>query len=281
MISLKQQLPNLRIPIRFFLSPARTVVTEPRIAASDLKWDLVAGVCIERLPVITPINRPRESSMVGTLAEMELEQSMLNDHELRHQADLERQEKKKRGEILEGDDESAVITALDLEDGWKKEVGEFEVADRLTDADRNVDVKSVHRRLDIPLRLLARYKLGDDQYWDLPWVVRKDGESLRDTAERAVVERCGGGLDVRVLGNAPASFYKYKYPKHYQERVEKQGAKVWLFKAYLMNGYFSPSVVNMGKNVIDYQWATFKEMENLVDSDTFKAITNMLHEEED
>ncbi len=36
--------------------------------------------------------------------------------------DEERLEKKRRGELLEGEEE-AVITALDMEDAWKKEVG--------------------------------------------------------------------------------------------------------------------------------------------------------------
>jgi hypothetical protein len=36
--------------------------------------------------------------------------------------DQERLEKKRRGEVLEGEEE-AVITALDMEDAWKKEVG--------------------------------------------------------------------------------------------------------------------------------------------------------------
>jgi hypothetical protein len=36
--------------------------------------------------------------------------------------DEERLEKKRRGEVLEGEEE-AVITALDMEDAWKKEVG--------------------------------------------------------------------------------------------------------------------------------------------------------------
>jgi len=35
--------------------------------------------------------------------------------------DLERLEKKRRGELLESEEE-AVITALDMEDAWKKEV---------------------------------------------------------------------------------------------------------------------------------------------------------------
>ena len=160
------------------------------------------------------------------------------------------------------------MTALDMEDAWKKSRESFKEASRMTDADSKADLKSVDRKLDTYLRLVTQMKLGQvlpptptfapavhplllhqDLFWDLPWTIRKDGESMRLAAERALTESCGEHLQLNVttflvhlinfysqaqiLGNAPGSFYKYKYPKHYSEKSGAKGAKVFIFKGYL------------------------------------------------
>ena len=51
--------------------------------------------------------------------------------------------------------------------------------------------------MDQPLRLLTQYKLGKDIFWDLPNVKHEDGETLRDTADRAVIESIGPHCDVK------------------------------------------------------------------------------------
>merc|ERR1712106_155729 len=107
--------------------------------------------------------------------------------------------------------------------------------------------------------------LGGDEYWDVPWVIRHGHETLKETAERAVLEKCGSGLEFNVLGNAPGSFYKYKYPSWYQEKVERKGVKVWLFKAYLGNDYLNPPQVKLDENLIDYKWVTMNEMQEHLD----------------
>lgn len=53
------------------------------------------------------------------------------------------------------------------------------------------------------------------------------------TCERLVQETCGGGLNVKFLGNAPCGFFKYKFPK----TVRKEGfigAKVCEFSVLLV-----------------------------------------------
>merc|ERR1719309_411127 len=100
-----------------------SVAVKPRVGP---KWDIVAAVCIERPPYITPQLSELEQKMMGMLEQKELEESMLNDHELRHKRDVERQERKRKGE--EVDEGEAVVTALDLEDSWKKAAEAFEPA---------------------------------------------------------------------------------------------------------------------------------------------------------
>merc|ERR1712083_534491 len=139
----------------------------------------------------------------------------------------------------------AVVTALDLEDSWKKAAEAFEPANIVT----KEDLKSIKREMDRPLRLIAKYKLGKDIFWDLPQTTHSEGETLRDTAERAIKQRVGDKLNVQILGNAPLSFYKFKYPKHYQEKTDRK-------------------------------WATREELKELMDEDIYKALDNMLHDED-
>jgi large subunit ribosomal protein L46 len=276
MLSSFRRLPSYVAPLRLLIRQSSNEATmNPK--KEDLKWDIVAAVSLERLPVVTPSQLPLEASMTTYLAAKEVEQSMLCDHELHHIGDLDRQERKRRGEWVEGEEDIVTKTALDLEDDWRKGASGFQAADRETEADRQVDVKSVSRMLHKTLKLIGKYKLGEEEYWDLPWVVRKDGETLRETAERAVRERCGEGLETQILGNAPGSFYKYKYPKWYREKVEKQGAKVWIYKGYLMNHYLSPPCIELGEDLVDFRWASSGELEQFLDKNTFKALSNMSH----
>ena len=134
--------------------------------------------------------------------------------------------------------------------------------------------------MTLPLRLVARYQLGRDIFWDLPTIKHHRGETLRDTAERAVIENLGGNLDVKILGNAPWSFYKFKYPKHFQQSSEREGAKVWIFKGILLNHFFDDPQVKLARNISDYQWLTRTELENNLHTKAYKALNNMLLNED-
>ena len=54
------------------------------IRQAEKKWDIMAAVCIERPPYIAPALSELEQKMFDTLEQKELEESMLNDHEVRH-----------------------------------------------------------------------------------------------------------------------------------------------------------------------------------------------------
>ena len=122
---------------------------------------------------------------------------------------------------------------------------------------------------------------GKDIFWDLPSTKHEAGETLRDTAERAVIRNIGDQPDVAILGNAPWSFYKYKYPKHYQQTTQRQGAKVWIFKGILMNSFHDDARVNLNKHLLDYWWATRPELEQNLEKKIYRALDNMLHDEDD
>ena len=140
-------------------------------------------------------------------------------------------------------------------------------------------MKSVRREMDKPLRLLTKYKLGKDIFWDLPHGKHQDGETLRDTADRVVLQSIGEHCQVEILGNAPWSFYKVKYPKHYQQSSGSCGCKVWIFKGILMNHFHDIAQVKLDKDILDYQWVTRTEMEENLDKRIYRAVDSMLHDE--
>jgi len=273
-----RHLANVRAPLSCYFGPIRVNSTSVQAQVKP-KWDIVVSVCVERPPFITPPLSEMQNKMQKMLDEKELEQSMLNDHELRHKRDIERIEKKKKGE--EVDDGEATITAMDMEDKWKKMAAEFTAASCTSEAEDNKDTRSVKRAMNKPLRLLTKYKLGTEIHWDVPFLLHTEGDTLRETAEKAVKQRVGDKLDVKVLGNAPLSFYKYKYPKHYQEKTDRIGAKVWFYKGIMLNGFQEDAPVILEEGLLDYQWATRTEMEEVLDKDLYRALDNMLHDEDD
>lgn len=50
-------------------------------------WDIVTGVCIERLPVVTPPLNDIQKKYKDMLATMEIEKSLKSAHELRREQD--------------------------------------------------------------------------------------------------------------------------------------------------------------------------------------------------
>lgn len=247
-------------------------------------WDLVSAVCIERPALIVPPLNQMETKMKTLLTDLEYENSMKNDHEMRHMQDIERDEKKKVVDDSTGGGPGgeAVITALDMEDKWKAESLEFKVDQALTDADRNQDQKSILRQLDKPLRLVLNLKLGDDTFWDLPGAKRKPGETMRQTAERAVQSMCGRKIQFQVLGNSPLSFYKYTYPQKYRED-NVIGAKVFIFKAYLLNNdspVWEDINLKLADEILDYKWLTYDELNKYLAVNINKAVINMLNSDD-
>ncbi|XP_026149713.1 large ribosomal subunit protein mL46 isoform X2 [Mastacembelus armatus] len=197
-------------------------------------WTLKAAVCLQRLPVISADCSPIEQRFRHMMQQMELEKSMLSDHELRLLEDAERMKRKQVGdydsdeEDERGDQE--IILAQDLEDSWEQKLKSFQPAPRVR-ADVDKDMTSMERCLAHSLVLLAEQQVGAEKLWLLPQAQWQEGETLRQTAERALTS-LPAGFKATFLGNAPCGVYKYKLPK--AVRTEScVGTKVFFFKAVL------------------------------------------------
>lgn len=143
------------------------------------------------------------------------------------------------------------ITMQDYKDMWNEEAVKFQLASRITEADKNNDIQSTNRKLEEPLTLIKEQKIGNDKLFLLPQGKHKEGETLRETAERVLKELCGNSINVRFYGNAPCGFYKYKYPKNVQQ--ESVGAKVFFFRAVYQNG-------SIDKKTGDFAWLDKDEL---------------------
>lgn len=196
------------------------------------KWDLYAGVLVERLPVISKSLSPMEKEFQDQLWQIEFENSLKSDHELQHEKDLRQAQLLKKGEVeVDLDEISSQQTAQDKKDAYIEEFKKFELASRVTADDKSDNVKSTDRKLEDHLYLLVEQKFGSDKksHMVLPQGKREDGESLRQTAERVLKASCGDKLSPTFYGNAPVGFYKYKYPA--SGRSESVGAKVFFFRS--------------------------------------------------
>ncbi|KAK4883511.1 hypothetical protein RN001_006830 [Aquatica leii] len=234
------------------------------------KWDLLAAVCVERKPIITPLLNDIEQKYHNLLTQIEYENSLKSDHELQHEHDLKQKELLKKGE---GDlDMTAKETAQDFLDACNEELAKFKFGDRVTADDKANNIKSLNRKLDRHLTLLIKQKLGNDNLFLFPQGARQDGETLRQTAERVLKESCGSDLKVQFYGNAPCGFYKYTYPNRIKKECNSIGAKVFMYFARYRSG-------NPFDNS-DFKWLDRMELEKELHPKYYNSVSSFLIDEE-
>ncbi|CAH2231051.1 jg3480 [Pararge aegeria aegeria] len=231
-------------------------------------WDIVAGVCVERLPVITPPLNELQKKFKDFLWTVEIEKSLKSDHELRHENDKVQAELLKNESVDVDLDTVSKITAQDFEDSSSDELNQFKFADIVTEGDKKGIKSTPERCLQRHLVLVTHQKLGNDVKTILPQGLWKEGETLRQTAERILSEQCGTGLKVKFLSNAPCGFYKYKYPAEINGRL---GAKVFFYYANYNDG----EVDKKSKP----NWLTRNELAELLPEKYNKTVQSFLIEE--
>ncbi|XP_065577434.1 large ribosomal subunit protein mL46-like isoform X2 [Artemia franciscana] len=242
------------------------------------KWDLLSAVCLERKPVIARNLLPIEKEVLSMAQKMEYRLSLKSDHEIQLEKDRQRQERIKQGDADDSDmDQASLNSAQDFEDASVEELSKFPFADRITEADKEKDQKSLDRMLDRHLLLVVRQKLGTSSVWILPQGQRQEGETMRQAAERVLAESFDGKVQSRFLGNAPCGFYKYKYPKHIREQDGNSiGAKVFFFKAHVT----SDSPLKKGSCIEDFAWLGRDELDSYLPEKYRKSVTEFLIDED-
>ncbi|KAL8587149.1 hypothetical protein ACOMHN_026117 [Nucella lapillus] len=249
---------------------ARTVTSEA--LCSPGKWQLVSAVCLQRHPVVTTELTELEQRYKDLMTDLELENSILSDHELHALEDKAIAEKRlqaEENEQGEGEVEGARVTALDLEDAWEADAKDFTPAPRITEDDKTDNVRSLDRKLDQSLFLLVKQTLGDKGHWVFPQGPRLDGESMRQAAERVLQSHCGDGATAQFVGNAPCGFYQYTFP---QAANMGTGAKVFFFKVWYREGDMAPT----DPSITDYMWVTQDQLPQFCSKAYLKSAKEFL-----
>lgn len=238
-------------------------------AAVKEKWDLHAGVLVERHPILTKPLNEIETKFQAMQSQIEFENSLKSDFELRHEKDLILAEKIKKGQMeVDLDDTSAKQTAQDLKDAYVEELKKFQLAPRTTEADKKKDKQATNRDLEDILFLLVDQKLGDKSHMILPQGQWQTGETLRQTAERVLKEKCGENIEVMFYGNAPCGFFKYKYPA--AQRKDSVGVKIFFFRSALKSG-------NVDKKIAKkFEWLDKNELGGKLKKEYAESVQQFL-----
>lgn len=229
------------------------------------KWDLISAICIERHPVITKPMNDFEKQFHAMLQQVEYENSMKSDHEVK----AERENKGAQKSSLEkiGTEKIAPRTVHDFEDASAQELARFKFAPRHSATKSEEAVTCLRRKLDKHLLLLVEEQIGDKIFWIPPQGARESGETMIQAAERVLRKTCGPDLTASFYGNAPIGFYKYKYPKAIQDRG-RYGAKVFYFLAKYVDGHVSAKA--------KHQWLDREELKAALPVDTHRSIFSFL-----
>lgn len=271
-------------------------------------YRICAAVILERYPVITPDLTPYEQKYNDWAEMIQMEKSKYSITELIEMAPKEEDEfkeapktKAKKGKEKKGKEAAAEQgkgkkqkkgAAAEAEAAEEEGEGEdllvapepeetkdatkevFTPADRVTDADRTNDRRSVSRALQHTLYLLVRELprkgSGQKAQWRFPQLERTGDETLRQTAERAFrngIDR-EGLMRTYFIGNCPSVYIKQEHAADADGTV---GSKVFAFRAQWLEGQLS-----MAKKYSDYVWVKKDEVEEYVSPQYYAEIKDLL-----
>ncbi|XP_016401280.1 39S ribosomal protein L46, mitochondrial-like isoform X2 [Sinocyclocheilus rhinocerous] len=242
-----------------------------KTAGAASPWALNGAVCLQRLPVVSEDGSPIEEEFMELMHLMEFERSLLSDHELRLLEDAARMSRKQEGDYDSDEEDyrdNEIVTAQDLEDIWEQKPKQFQPAPRSQGVDEK-DMSSSERCLADSLILLVKKDVGSQKLWLLPQIQWQTGETLRQTAERALASLPGADKKATFLGNAPCGYYKYKYPKVIQKEGSV-GAKVFFFKAVLSSHKHLP----LEKN--SFAWVKKEELQDFLKPEYLKQVRRFI-----
>lgn len=139
---------------------------------------------------------------------------------------------------------------------------------RVTYADQTGDTKSLMRLLEKHLFLLVKGDQGGGtSKWQFPSEINREGETIKQTGERALAAATGTSLDVFFKGNCPIGHLATK------SEDAAMGEKIFFMEAQAMGGRVSLEA----SLYCDYAWAGKDEMHKFIsDQQLLKLLDRML-----
>jgi len=199
-------------------------------------WRLVVAVCVTRHPLLCQELHPIEQKFSQQITELEQRESVQSDFELRVMEDEARKVLGDTVDLGVREEETQLKSALENLDQWSKEEEKFRSKLNFSDS---IPAGALGAEPTRQVVLVTKTQLGDDDLWMLPQDAWQPGETLRETSERIVEEQCDPALRIRILGNAPVGFFKYKYPKKVRQENEEGfiGVKMFFYRGYVGGNY--------------------------------------------
>lgn len=246
---------------------------------STVPWKICASVCLVRLPIIEPEKNELEVAFEKLSRQIEYERSVLSDWEIEKLRQLDLISSIEAGE-KSLDDLDFKVAHQDMEDSYDQSLLDFN--DKAVETmPNNLDMMNPQRLPEESLVLLTKQKLGNDSLWMLPVETWTPGETLRETAERALdVQGGGANTSASFISNAPSGFYKYKIPKKSRAADSWVGAKLFIYSAFMPRDSMAAAAANFTLDSrgegIEYAWVSRQEMRKYVKSKYCSAIQSIM-----
>lgn len=233
------------------LQKQRNLELEKKAEEKGLSWRLVTASILHRYPVVTSDVEQWEQDMY------DVEEKIM---------------KKKREAFMEqvgGTDAQFIPDSYPEPDEILQSMP-FQPAPRITEADLNNDRRSLERQLPRSLFLLVK-RSRSDKAWQFPQGKLIGEETMRKGAER-VLDRAVGNVRRYFISNAPIGHYCYEYPEELQRQRQQFGAKVFFYRAQLIEGDIRLET----RLYTDFAWIVREEVGEYVDPDMAEYITALL-----
>ncbi|CAI2350156.1 unnamed protein product [Caenorhabditis sp. 36 PRJEB53466] len=247
------------------------------LSSTAPKWDIFASVVLARPPVVAPPMSDVEQRFHRLQKAEEQEKSLMCNYELKTKQDQKmlarREQLLSEGKELSELDEEIGVTNAVREDEWKRKAAELEQKYKFSSNSTTSDPKSAERLLDRKIVLIVKQKLGEKKYaspWILPQMKHRQGETLRQTAERCIGEISAGNLGASISGNAPFAVFTHKYPSPIAQKTGASGAKIFFYTANLSSTSSKEEFRANEDDVADFQWVCREEFWRTVPGTDYK-----------
>ncbi|KAF2070386.1 hypothetical protein CYY_008299 [Polysphondylium violaceum] len=227
------------------------------------KFRLTSSVIIERFPSLVPLPNEYEQKYLDSCERLEELIRREPIHMMSLVEDLP--------EMKEDDTKDQSNTQADeLEEDFTNYTPE----PRTTQDDIQQNTQSLNRHLDKSLYLIIQ-KAGSRYTWQFPSTNWVNGESIKNTAERALRDSCGSSWKYWIPSQSPCGVFKYRVESELQDLLKAEGIKEFFFRSH----YFGGDLKFNSKIVLDYKWVSKEELKDYLDEEYYESVVQFIYDD--
>ncbi|KYQ94225.1 hypothetical protein DLAC_11589 [Tieghemostelium lacteum] len=159
-------------------------------------------------------------------------------------------------------------------DEYEEDFSNYQPEPRVTEDDLKNNRKSLNRHLDKSLYLIIQ-KQGSRYTWQFPSTNYINGESIKNTAERALRDSTGNNWKYWIPSQAPCGVYKYSVDKELQDLLKVEGIKEFFFRSH----YFGGDLQMNTKIVKDHLWVSKSELKEYLDKEYYDQVFPLIYDD--